>query len=62
MQVTIKSETYVHAVHFNLGEDILLSDEYFDLLPGESRIINLGNVQESFREDNINAKCIESRI
>ena len=34
---TIQSDTYAHAVHFNLDERVLLTDEYFDLLPGESR-------------------------
>ena len=34
---TVSSDTFVHGVHFELGDDVLLSDEYFDLLPGEMR-------------------------
>ena len=33
--------TYAHAVHFGLDDDIRLSDEYFDLLPGESREVTV---------------------
>jgi beta-mannosidase len=36
---TISSDAYVHAVHFGFDDRIHLSDEYFDLLPGESRRI-----------------------
>ena len=35
----VSSDTFLHAVHFELPDDILLSDEYFDLLPGETRVI-----------------------
>ncbi len=38
---TVQSDTYAHAVHFNLDERVLLSDEYFDLLPGESRRVHV---------------------
>ena len=37
MSLTVSSDTYVHAVHFNFDDRIRLSDEYFDLLPKESR-------------------------
>ena len=30
----VSSDKYVHGVHFGLNDDVLLSDEYFDLLPG----------------------------
>jgi len=36
---TVRTDLYAHAVHFSLDERVLLSDEYFDLLPGESRQI-----------------------
>ena len=35
----VHSDVYAHAVHFGLDERIRLSDEYFDLLPGETRRI-----------------------
>ena len=43
MSFTVSSLSYSHAVHFNLDDSILLSDEYFDLLPGESRRITAFN-------------------
>jgi len=36
---TVSSDAYVHAVHFGFDDRVHLSDEYFDLLPGESRRI-----------------------
>ena len=39
MVITVASDSYAHAVHFRLADDIKLSDEYFDLLPGECRDI-----------------------
>ena len=41
LSFTVTSDVYAHAVHFNLGAPAKLSDEYFDLLPGESRRITL---------------------
>jgi beta-mannosidase len=55
---TVKSETYVHAVHFALGENIYLSDEYFDLLPGEERRIFADNVKEGFNANNIKVNYV----
>jgi beta-mannosidase len=37
----ISSDKFAHAVHFGLSPVFLLSDEYFDLLPGESRTISI---------------------
>ena len=37
----VSSDHFAHAVHFNLGADFRLSDEFFDLLPGEQRIIKV---------------------
>lgn len=36
---TVSSAGYSHAVHFNLADDLRLSDEYFDLLPGDRRTV-----------------------
>lgn len=38
---TVSSDTYAHAVHFGLDDRARLSDEYFDLLPGESRRVSV---------------------
>jgi beta-mannosidase len=38
---TVKAAAYAHAVHFNLPEGAKLSDEYFDLLPGEARTVRI---------------------
>lgn len=37
---TVSSDKYVHGVHFGLDDSVRLSDEYFDLLPGEARRIS----------------------
>ena len=31
----VRASNYAHAVHFNLPAKYKLSDEYFDLLPGD---------------------------
>jgi beta-mannosidase len=41
VKFTVKSNAFAHAVHFNLDDGIRLSDEYFDLLPGEAREIEI---------------------
>ncbi|BBI35730.1 glycoside hydrolase family 2 protein [Cohnella abietis] len=38
---TVASEAYAHAVHFGLADHVRLSDEYFDLLPGEQRDVTV---------------------
>ena len=38
---TVRAKAFAHAVHFGLGDDVHASDEYFDLLPGESRRITV---------------------
>ncbi len=39
LTVSISSDIYAHAVHIVVSDDARLSDNYFDLLPGESRKI-----------------------
>ena len=41
MIFTVSSDVFAHAVHFNLGASVKLSDEYFDLLPGEERRVTV---------------------
>ncbi|MBM7568529.1 beta-mannosidase [Paenibacillus sacheonensis] len=39
--LTLTADAYAHAVHFELPDDVRLSDHYFDLLPGETRTITI---------------------
>ena len=43
---TVTAEKFAHAVHFGLPAEKVFSDQYFDLLPGESRRIVLENAGE----------------
>ena len=36
---TVRAQSWAHHVHFGFGGDVVTSDEYFDLLPGESRTV-----------------------
>lgn len=52
---TVTSDKYAHGVHFNLNDEILLSDEYFDLLPGEIR-----EIAATYKAGNLNAGDIKA--
>ncbi|QJD84888.1 glycoside hydrolase family 2 protein [Cohnella herbarum] len=41
VRFTIATDVYAHAVHFSLPDHVKLSDEFFDLLPGQSRTITI---------------------
>jgi len=41
LTLSVASDRYAHGVHFGLDDDVRLSDEYFDLLPGEAREVTL---------------------
>ena len=41
--VEITSKTYAHAVHLNVPSNYRLSDNYFDMLPGEIRFVRIEN-------------------
>jgi beta-mannosidase len=41
MSFTVSCSAYAHAVHFGMNDGVEMSDEYFDLLPGESRKITV---------------------
>jgi len=51
--VTIKSAGYAHAVSFGLKANIRLSDEYFDMLPGEIRTVTIFNAADKVGADEI---------
>ncbi|MCK5241067.1 beta-mannosidase [bacterium] len=55
---TITTDVFAHAVHFNLNPEIVLSDEYFDLLPGQMKIITLSNVPSMFSSKQIMPKSV----
>ena len=48
MTFTVSAEAYAHAVHFNFPCNARLSDEYFDLIPGESRRIIVTNLPSTY--------------
>ncbi|MBQ8249372.1 MAG: hypothetical protein IJY93_05755 [Clostridia bacterium] len=54
---TVSSDIFAHAVHFDLGADAKLSDEYFDLLPSESRRITLAE-PNGITADDIRPVCV----
>ncbi len=55
------SDTYAHAVHFELDDDIHLSDEYFDLLPGENREVTVYGAADKLCAGDIRPKAIYNR-
>ncbi len=56
----VTSDMYAHAVHFGFDEKVLLSDEYFDLLPGETREIVIESGYEYIKEFPAVAKMVHS--
>lgn len=59
---TVTSDKYAHGVHFGLNDDMLLSDEYFDLLPGESREITVLNDNVPIAIEDINPRYVCVRL
>lgn len=43
-EITISADTFAHAVHLEVPGDARLSDNYFDMLPGDRRIVTLSDV------------------
>jgi len=39
LEFDVMTDRFAHAVYFDLPDDVLLSDAYFDMLPGEIRHI-----------------------
>ena len=52
---SVSTDKYVHAVHFGLDDRTRLSDEYFDLLPKESRRVTVISGGVPFAPENIQA-------
>ena len=57
LSFTVSSDIYAHGIHFGLHESILLSDCYFDLLPGESKRITVESNVE-IDESDIVPRCV----
>lgn len=51
--ITLQSDVYIHGVHFGLDDYIMLSDEYFDLLPCEKKEIKIYDVKEKLKQNRI---------
>ena len=63
LSFVVKSRSYAHAVHFDLGDDIRLSDEYFDLLPGSrKKIVAYGIDKSEFIIEKITPKCFNKLL
>ncbi|MBQ4120330.1 MAG: hypothetical protein IJD45_08085 [Clostridia bacterium] len=57
LSFTVSSDCFAHAVHFGLKADKFFSDQYFDLLPGETRRITLENAQD-ITPDDLKPDCV----
>lgn len=56
--IHISSDEYAHAVHFDLDDSVLLSDEYFDMLPGELKEIIIYDCADRIAADDIAPKYV----
>lgn len=54
----VSSDVFAHAVHFAGAEELAFSDNYFDLLPGESRTICLEEVPGLFSPEHLRPRCL----
>jgi beta-mannosidase len=57
-KVTVKSIGFSHAVSFGLPSSIRLSDEYFDMLPGDVRVITFYNAADKVSMDDIHVSRV----
>ncbi len=57
LSFTVTTDVYAHGVHFGLPADAMLSDQYFNMLPGESRRITLKHPGEITAAD-LSPACI----
>jgi len=59
--LTVASTGFAHAVHFDLPDNIRLSDEYFDMLPGDSRTIEIYDAADCLDARKIVPHCINEK-
>jgi hypothetical protein len=55
--VEVSAKHYAHAVYFNLPQGSLPSDNYFDLLPGETRTVRIVSARP-IEAGQIGATCV----
>ena len=58
---TVRSSSFAHAVHFDLDDALKLSDEFFDLLPGEVRRISVYGISSNINFEDIKPRAIASK-
>jgi len=54
----VKADAFAHAVHFNLGSGVRLSDEYFELLPGETRRVKVESDPDGLIFSDVKPICV----
>jgi beta-mannosidase len=59
LRFQVRSEKFAHAVHFGLPDEVRLSDEWFDLLPGEKRWVIVDNPPVGLDPHDIVVECVE---
>ncbi|MCD9025791.1 glycoside hydrolase family 2 protein [Cohnella silvisoli] len=59
IQFTVGSDVYAHAVHFGLSDHLRLSDEYFDLLPGQSRTVTIYGASDIIGLEQIQPRAVQ---
>ncbi|MFN2284555.1 MAG: glycoside hydrolase family 2 protein, partial [Anaerolineae bacterium] len=57
--VRVAADSYAHAVHFVLPEGALPSDNYFDLLPGETREVVI-TAEIPLPSETISVTCVNA--
>ncbi|OGO81240.1 MAG: hypothetical protein A2Y21_06115 [Clostridiales bacterium GWC2_40_7] len=60
IKLIVSSCCYAHAVHFSLSDDVKLSDEYFDLMPGEKRQIWIYNAPEGLEMEKLKPRSVNT--
>jgi beta-mannosidase len=58
-RITLQSSGYSHAVSLGLKADIHLDDEYFDMLPGDMRVVTVYNALDKVEKAAIKPEWLE---
>ena len=58
IEITVKSGGYSHAVSFGLDASVRLSDEYFDMLPGDTRTVTVYGAAGKVDIDGVGVSCV----
>ncbi len=59
LHITVSSDQFAHAVQLEVPADIRLSDNYFDLLPGQKKSVLLYNA--AHLKDKISVRCVNGK-